>query len=157
LPLPATPAVDPVAEVVCELGLAALAASPLAFGAPCVPEAVVVAGLLLVPVAAVLLLLPAAPLLRPEVEPVVAAGGPTGLWFQSLAGLGGCVVVGGVVGSCWAPPVPAVPLLPLPLLGAPAPVLGAGAGVADGVLEAALPSEMPTVRGPGPLVSGAPA
>jgi hypothetical protein len=73
-----------------------------------------------------------------------------------LAGLGGCEVVGEVAGSCWGPPVPAVPLPPLPL-GLVEPVLGACGEVAAGAVEAAPPTETPTVRGPEPLVFGAPA
>ena len=73
-----------------------------------------------------------------------------------LAGLGGCDEVGEVVGSCWVPPVPAVPLLPLPL-GVLEPVPGACGDVAAGAVVAALPTETPTVRGPEPLDFGAPA
>jgi hypothetical protein len=74
-----------------------------------------------------------------------------------LAGLGGWVVVGGLVGSCCDPPVPAVPLLPLLPVEAPEPVLGDCGAVAGGALDAAPPTEMPTVRGPELLDFGAPA
>ena len=145
--MPATGVDGGVVEVVFQLGLAALVAEPVALD-------VVEPALALVELApAPLEVLP----VRPEVELVVLAGGPTGLWFQLLDGLGGCVVVvGEVAGSSWGPPVPAVPLLPLPL-GAVEPVLGACGDVAAGEAGAALPIETPTVRGPEPLGLGAPA
>lgn len=145
--LPATLVDGGVVEVVFELGLATLVAEPVALDAlePALAVVELVPGLL-----------EALPV-RPEVELVVLAGGPTGLWFQLFAGLGGCVVVlGEVAGSCWGPPVPAVPLPPLPL-GVVVPVLGACGDVAAGAVGAAAPTETPTVRGPEPLGFGAPA
>jgi hypothetical protein len=50
-----------------------------------------------------------------------------------------------------------VPLLPLLPVEAPKPGLGDGVDVAGGALEAASPTETPTVRGPEPLGFGAPA
>jgi hypothetical protein len=73
LTLPATLPTGPVAEVVCELGLATLVAEPPALDAPCVPVTALVAGLpleLLVAGLPPVLLLAVLPL-RPEVEPVL--------------------------------------------------------------------------------------
>jgi hypothetical protein len=68
LTLPATLVAEPVAELVCELGLPTLAAVPLALGAPRVPETTLVAGLPLeLPVAGLPAVLP----LLPEVDPVL--------------------------------------------------------------------------------------
>lgn len=147
--MPATVVVGGVVEVLLEPCLATLVAAP---DAPVALDFAEPALGLVELVSAPLEALP----VRPEVELVVPAGGPTGLWFQLLAGLGGCAVVGGLVGSCWGPPVPAVPLLPLPL-GVLEPALGACGDVVAGEVEAALPTETPTVRGPEPLDFGAPA